>query len=307
MEIDGSARVASMDENGGGKQLHSLKGVSKHVHGFNCRRMLKHILYKDEEILLEIKQSYLEALSPAMLVATNKRLIIIYPSFFGLYLGYDLVHPTTYSLMPYKYMIGVSISNGKILSSLKIHTSGSIDSGSQIKDEGEIHGIRSAPAILLTNVIGEILQFTEQEHVRFSSKTNSNYERKNFNEEMHYTPEIPENKPMHVPSINLETAKEMIKTTNVPLIWLGVESNIYLSKLLEINYKSIKTLNIQDVERYKDDQVLGLEGAILLSYDGLMSSHLSAFLKDKYGIVTYVVKGGLYAIMDNVEKRSIDN
>ena len=44
--------------------------------------------------------------------------------------------------------------------------------------------------------------------------------------------------------------------------------------------------------------MLGLEGAVILSYDGIMSAHFSEFLKDKYGILTYVLKGGLYAIKE---------
>ncbi len=284
-------------------QLHSLSGTLRHKHGPKCKHMLKHILHPDEEILLETKQSYLEAFTPVILVATNKRLIIVYPSFIGYYLGYDLIHPTTYAIMPYKYIIGVSISKGKILSSLKIHTSGSIDIGSQVKDENEVHGIPSQNAILMTNVLAEILQFTEEEHKKLAehktvsddnlihreiTSLHQNKDSALFSEHRSHS---------LIPEVTLAHAKDILKKNNSIVLWLGIESNLYISKLIDIDHKQIKKINLQDIERYKNDDIIALEGAILLSYDGIMSMHLAELFRDKYGILTYVLKGGIYSVI----------
>ncbi len=289
-------------------KLQSLIGLTKHNHGPNCRRMLKHVLYNDEEILLEVRQSYLEALSPIMVVATNKRLITMYSSFWGRYFGYDLFHPTTYSIMPYKYMIGVSISKGKILSSIKIHTQSSIDTGSQIKDENEVHGIHSKNAMLMTKVIGEILQFTEEEHKTFSLRENTSKKEEQFQKE--YSNQIQktylnEVRRSLIQEISLDTAKIVLKRNNSVILWLGIESDAYISKVLDLSINQIKGLNLQDIEKYKGNEALALDGAIILSYDGILSSHLAEFLKDKYGVFTYVIKGGLYSVLEEKNKNII--
>ncbi len=292
----------------GDVKLQSLIGLAKHTHGPNCRRMLKHVLYDNEEILLEVRQSYLEALSPIILVATNKRLITMYSSFWGRYFGYDLFHPTTYSIMPYKYMIGVSISKGKVLSSIKIHTQSSIDVGSQIKDENEIHGIRSKSAMLMTKVIGEILQFTEEEHKKFSLREGSlGKEEKLTKVRLNNSQKVNLNELNRslIQELSLDSAKAVLKRNNSVILWLGLEPDIYVSKLLNVNPTQIKILNLRDIERYNEDEALALDGTVILSYDGVLSIHLAEFLKDKYGVLTYVIKGGLYSILEDKSKNIV--
>ncbi|MGC8479856.1 MAG: PH domain-containing protein [Candidatus Micrarchaeia archaeon] len=283
----------------------SLAGVPKRDHNLDYKSMLKHVLYKDEKILLEIAQSRLESLSPVLLVATNKRLIIVYPSFWGRVLGFGLLNPNTFAIIPYKYIIGVSISKGKILSSIKIHTSGAVDSTSQVKDVDEVHGIPSKRAIVMTNFLGELLQFTEEEHKILST---------NDKQQQQKIPEYASNINVLrstarsdaslslIPQIDFKSAKAIIHKNNVPLIWLGAESNIYISKVLKLELEYIKSINIHDIEKWDKDEILGNEGAVVLSYDGVMASHISTLLRDKYGIVTYTIRGGLYDIMESISK-----
>lgn len=286
------------------KRFHSLKNVPIREHKFNYKGQLKHVLYKDEKILLEVAQSKIEALSPILLVATNKRLIIIYPSFWGMYFNVDILNPTTYAIMPYKYIIGVSISKGKTLSSIKIHTSGSIDLGSQIKDVDEVHGIPSKRAIAMTNFLGELIQLTEEDHKTLSSGFANNTKTFEKTEKsIEYTTEISNNRinpDLLIPQIELEKAYEFIRENNVPIVWLGLESKEYISKLLKINQTEIKKININEIERWSHEDILAMEGAILLSYDGIMSFHVASLLRDKYGLVTYILRGGLLNIMQKL-------
>ncbi len=298
--------IGSYREEGGifEKRFNSLKNVPIREHKLDYAGQLKHVLYKDEKILLEVAQSKLEALSPILLVATTKRLIIIYPSFCGMYLNTDILNPTTYAIIPYKNIIGVSISKGKVLSSIKIHTSGSIDVGSLIKDVDEVHGIPSKRAIAMTNFLGEMIQLTEEDHKSLSSRATyeNNYNNQNQQHSDYKTPIKSDrfNPDLLVPQIELEKAHELIRDNNVPIVWLGLESNEYISKILKINQNVIKKININEIERWSNEDVLAMEGAVLLSYDGIMSLHVASLLRDKYGLVTYILRGGLLNIMQKL-------
>ncbi len=284
------------------ERFRSLKNVPIREHKLDYRSQLKHVLYRDEKILLEVAQSKLEVLTPILLVATNKRLIIIYPSFCGMYFNMDILNPTTYSIIPYRYIIGVSISKGKMLSSIKIHTSGSIDTGSQIKDVDEVHGIPSKRAIAMTNFLGELIQLTEEDHKKLSSGMIYN-NNKVTEETQSYNLEIKQdrfNPDLLIPQIELEKAHELIKENNVPIVWLGLESKDYISKILKVNQDIIKKININEIEKWSKEDILAMEGAVLLSYDGIMSLHVASLLRDKYGLVTYIIRGGLLNIMQKL-------
>jgi hypothetical protein len=284
------------------ERFRSLKNVPIREHKLDYRSQLKHVLYRDEKILLEVAQSKLEVLTPILLVATNKRLIIIYPSFCGMYFNMDILNPTTYAIIPYRYIIGVSISKGKMLSSIKIHTSGSIDTGSQIKDVDEVHGIPSKRAIAMTNFLGELIQLTEEDHKKLSSGMIYN-NNKVTEETQSYNLEIKQdrfNPDLLIPQIELEKAHELIKENNVPIVWLGLESKDYISKILKVNQDIIKKININEIEKWSKEDILAMEGAVLLSYDGIMSLHVASLLRDKYGLVTYIIRGGLLNIMQKL-------
>ena len=155
----------------------------------------------------------------------------------------------------------------------------------------------------MTNILGEVLQFTEEEHKQMSTKTPINnreylYSKDEYADNLTIKPELSGMHRSLIKEINLNQAKLLIKENNTAIVWLGIEPIIYISKLIGVSHHQIKSINLHDIERYNNDQVLGLEGAVILSYDGIMSAHFSEFLKDKYGILTYVLKGGLYAIKE---------
>src|ERR1700677_935873 len=89
-----------------------VRGITRRIHSHKRRKMLRHVLAKDEQILVEIWQSHIRSLAPAMLVATKKRILMVRPSFWGLHTGHDVISPTSFVIIPYKYIIGVSIAKG---------------------------------------------------------------------------------------------------------------------------------------------------------------------------------------------------
>ena len=97
-------------------------GVKKHRHSIRCMNILRHVLYIGEDTITEARQSYLKSMAPTRLVATEKRLIIVDPSFWGLWTGHDVFDSTHYIIIPYKHIVSVTVSTGLLFATIKIHT-----------------------------------------------------------------------------------------------------------------------------------------------------------------------------------------
>ncbi len=121
-------------------------------------RLMKNVLYKDEEIMLSARQSRIINISPAKIFATKRRLLIVRPSFWGLYTGHDITSPTHYIIVPYKYIIGVTISKGLIFASIKLHTSSGVDPDTSIKGEDEVVGIDKFYSTRMATFIDEVIE-----------------------------------------------------------------------------------------------------------------------------------------------------
>ena len=253
-------------------------GIPCHIHGRRCMNLLRHMLYSDEETLLEVKQHTVQSISPIRVVATNKRLIVVYPSFWGLWTGYDLISPTTYAILPYKYIIGVSMSRGKMLSSIKVHTSGSVDAGSQVKDNSEVQGIKTENAITMTRLLEEIIEYIE------------NIPEPNA----HMQPQAVKNN-----VVTLHEAKRIIDEKNSKFVWVGIEPVLYVSRLLNVPKESILVINPTKVNSYTEEEAAALDGSVIVSYDGILSMHLSIFLKYKFGAEIYALEGGIDKIIED--------
>ncbi len=291
MEMGVAARFENGIEVGGERRTHTgverakasltRSGIPCHAHGHRCMNLLKHVLYKDEETLLEAKQHELQSISPIRIVATDKRLIIVYPSFWGLWTGYDLVSPTTYSILPYKYIIGVSMSRGKMLSSLKLHTSSSVDTGSQINDNGEVHGIKTESAINMTRLLEEIIEYIEEptEAIKYSRQKHA----------------IHSSSPCIITSAE---AKRIMAEKHSKLVWVGIESATYISRVMGVPRESILLINPTKIDSYSKEEVAEMEESVILSYDGLMAEHLANFLRYKFSANFYAIDGGLDMVLE---------
>jgi len=298
MGMDTSARFENGIEVGGETRIHqgvhkaksSLKerGIPRYQHSPRCMKLLQHILYKDEETLLEAKQHPLQSISPVRMVATNKRLILVYPSFWGLWTGYDLISPTTYAILPYKYIIGVSMSRGKMLSSVKIHTSGSVDTGSEVKDTSEVHGIKTMNAIEMTKVLEEIIEYIEEPS-------------QNGNHRLHH-----EVHDMGHSVLNLADAKKLVSDRATKFVWVGIEPTQYVGRLLGVPKEHIIVINPTKINSYSEEEAAALEGSVIVSYDGILSMHISVFLKYKFGTDIYSLEGGIDQIIEEARLKNND-
>ncbi|MGI0141889.1 MAG: PH domain-containing protein [Candidatus Micrarchaeales archaeon] len=86
-----------------------------------ARALVEEMLWPNERIRFCVRQSKLWILggslsSPSIIVATNKRLILVTKPLFGLYQDYEILH--------YKQIVGIRVTHGIFTSSIYIATNG---------------------------------------------------------------------------------------------------------------------------------------------------------------------------------------
>jgi hypothetical protein len=249
-------------------------GAKTYVHSRRLRNILSHVFSKDEEMILRAKQSRLESVSPIRVVATNRRIIIVKPSFWGLYTGYDLSSPTDYVIIPYKYIIGVTISKGKILSSIKIHTSGGSDTykGSTRGEENEVRGLLVNDAAIMARFIQEIIEYGDE-----GTQTN-------FGRVSRYS---------YQSSLTTDEALKVLHSNMGRFVWLGAESAEEIAAQLGVEPWVVLRISPEKLLGYDSEQLIALGPIILASYIDAQSEQVSSAIKKKFGIEVPVLKGGI--------------
>ena len=244
-------------------------------------KLLKHVLYKEEEILVSARQSRLTNIAPAKVFATKKRLIIVRPSFWGLYMGHDITSPTHYIIVPYKYIIGVSIAKGLIFSSIKLHTSSGIDPETSIKAEDEVVGIETFYSTRMATFIEEVI------------------EQEGLEQETRKMESVVENEPLVYKNglgmgISLRDAKKKIGDRKAQFIWLGVESAEDVAEMLGVRTESVVRMSGNELLLQTKAQLDAWPHLILVSYDDILSLHTYNLIRDKYdNIDMNILRGGI--------------
>ncbi len=256
------------------------KDHTTHKHGPRCTKLLHHILMPGEETILECKQSRLHSITPARVIATTRRMIIVKPSFWGFYMGYDVISPTEYHIIPYKHLISVIMSKGRMLSTIHMRIHGFTDSTSSTKDEGELYGIRTNEALRLTNFLEEIVEYQEEAWER---KLEQEQKRKLGSQEVTYD----------LNALSLEEAKEMVQRRGSKFVWLGLEPLDYVTTILGVGTESVFRSTTSIIAEAQAQELEKYRGCIFVCYSGSMGSRFSAYLKNNYDIEAYVLKGGI--------------
>jgi hypothetical protein len=112
----------------------------------------KFYLEKDERVYLAARQSHFESITPTIILVTNKKVLIIRPSFWKLYFGFDLLHETYVSFVPYNIIKNVNFAHGRILCSLSIKAPG--------VGEVIIPGLRSVTAKPILDLLENVVEAT---------------------------------------------------------------------------------------------------------------------------------------------------
>lgn len=262
------------------KALIKLKATGKvgHVHSKRCMYEISRVLSSDEETIMEIRQSHFRNITPERIVATNKRLIIVRPSFFGHYLGFDLFHHTDLSFVPYKQLISIVMSRGKFLSTIHMRIHGFTDISSALRNEGEVEGIRTNLATKFTVFLEDIIETRDMDDVGEAGQ--------------HRIVDLTsERRPEK--SINLDEARTMIRQTDKKFVWLGIEPAIEVAAALGVPKEKIMHLDMSDIAEMSVEELQAYKGCVLVCYDGAFADHIVRYLKKEHGIEVYSLDSGI--------------
>ncbi len=139
-------------------RLKEEKDYKPHVHSDKCLSLFGDSLEKNEVTLLEIKQSILAGIAPDRVVATDKRIIMVRPSFWKLYAGHTIASPTEVSYVPYHNLISVITTKGRIFATVHMRIHGFADESREMKKEGQINGVPIAEATRFTRFLEDIIE-----------------------------------------------------------------------------------------------------------------------------------------------------
>lgn len=114
--------------------------------------IIKEYLEPEERILLGARQSRLASLSPSILLATNKKLMFLNPSFWRLHTGHVIFKVSNIQFIPYPVIMRISFTRGRRLSSIHIKTLG----GGTIN----INDLKIKEAKLLLSFIEDVVERT---------------------------------------------------------------------------------------------------------------------------------------------------
>ncbi len=220
---------------------------------------VERFLHKNETALMKLRQSYLSSISPDTIVLTDKRVIIIHNSFWGLYTGHNIISPTRISTVMLDNIMGTTNSNGKILASIQIRIRGSGGESESLEGGWHIEGIKIENAQKFSNLLEEYLELDKEK----------------------------------TPEIDLAFAKSLIAEDKTSIIWLGVEPTDYVSYLLGIDVKKITRVNPIDITNMSPEGLKDFQGKVLSCYSGNVSAQIAKLLKDEYNVKTFILKGGL--------------
>jgi hypothetical protein len=258
------------------KDQATLKSILEHKHGSACHRLLKHRLLEGEEIVLEAKQSYLNGFAPARLIATNKRIIIIKPSFWNLYAGHNIVRSTKYNMIPYDRIVNVINEEGLLLSMIKLRLQGAMESEGSIE---QVQGVRTRVARVMTAFLEKVIE-------------DYGKETRNPKEPARPSPASKEG----LNYVGMEKARRLVGEKGSRFIWLGIEDLSYPIKGLYVDRALIEKIDIRGIlERNDREEMKKLENCVIVGYTGEgIESHLARRLK-QYGIESYILEGGVEA------------
>ena len=117
------------------------------------REEISHFISKGEEVIMETRQSYWASVSPDSIVATDSKIVAVLHSFWGLHFGRNVIGSTNVGVVPYKNIIGVEVSHGRLLSTVRLHLVGPTSGEKNHKNIWILDGLRRNNAMEIMDII----------------------------------------------------------------------------------------------------------------------------------------------------------
>ncbi|MGA2800474.1 MAG: hypothetical protein ABSE71_04070 [Candidatus Micrarchaeaceae archaeon] len=134
------------------------------------------VISPSETIELVLRQSLLHSIAPDAIVVTDRRVVLIHHSFWGLYMNFNLIKQTEMNIVPFKNIMSVAMINGKVLASVNLRVLGFVDATRSTKLEWDIPGLRAYDALAATNTLGRVVEGrSEAQDARIAPDTRIEY------------------------------------------------------------------------------------------------------------------------------------
>ena len=137
------------------------------------REEIKTVVSPSETVTLIMRQSLWHSISPSALVLTDRRVVIIHHSFWGLYTKVNLISPTEINIVEHKNVMSVAIGMGIIFGTVRLRIHGFVEPTLAVKYEWDLNGMWQKDALEVTNVIGRVIEERSASQDAKISQTNA--------------------------------------------------------------------------------------------------------------------------------------
>jgi hypothetical protein len=137
------------------------------------REEMKTVISPSETIILIIKQSLWHSLSPSALVLTDRRVVIIHHSFWGLYTNINLISPTEINVVQHVNIKSVALGRGRIFGTARLRLLGFVEPTPQVDYEWDLSGIWINDALRVITEIGRLIEERSKAQDAVISSTNA--------------------------------------------------------------------------------------------------------------------------------------
>ncbi len=223
------------------------------------REEIAELLSPGETVLMILKQSRFSNIAPDSIVVTDRNLMLIHYSFWGLYAKRNILEMTESTLVPYDRIAGLLIDKGRFFTTVTIKIAG-FGQSDFLKNTLGIEG-------LWHNDAGILVSFVQ------------GYKNENL-------------KSIATREVTLEEARRIVYEDGSRYVWLGRGSRREVARVLGVDERHIVTVDPGTASTLWATELEEVKGGILVDNYGALSPIMSRYLKKTYGINTFVLKGG---------------
>jgi hypothetical protein len=103
-----------------------------------------------------------------------------------------------------------------------------------------------------------------------------------------------------VNEVSLEEALKLVKAKKTKMVWLGSEPIDYICHLLSVDRAKFRVMDPNDLIYSDKKTAESFKDSVFLCYHGNSSKYVAAYLKEKYGVESYSLKGGVTRIVGEI-------
>ncbi len=105
---------------------------------------------------------------------------------------------------------------------------------------------------------------------------------------------------MAVKEVDFQEAVEFVDKHKTKLVWLGREPVEYISELLGLDSSRMIGASPAELVNVDRERAAGFKDYVFVCYHGNTSRHVASFMKDKMGVESLSLKGGVTAIVGEI-------